>query len=99
MLQLEKSDVASSKQPPPASPINVIRQTPTIVISNPLVALGEFSFSFATVEEWDYRVECRDPDGPTNWLTVTNIMGDGATAFVTNTISTNTQKFFRVVAE
>jgi hypothetical protein len=79
--------------------INVIRLMPIIILSNPSVALGEFSFSFTAMEEWNYRVECRDPGGPTNWMTVTTLPGGGATVFVTNAISTNLQKFFRVVAE
>jgi len=83
----------------PVVQINVVRHEPMILLSHPLVSQSQFSFSFDTMEEWHYRVEFLDPGGTTNWLTVTNFEGSGSTAFVTNVLSTNLLRFFRVVAE
>lgn len=79
--------------------IIVNRAPPLIVLLHPLANAQEFTFSFATQPEWNYRVESLESFDAKNWIAVTTLFGDGSTAVITNALSTNGFKLFRVVAE
>jgi hypothetical protein len=79
--------------------ITVYPSPPVITLLNPAVAADSFTFSFMTEPEWSYFVQYADSLESLAWLTLTNITGDGTVFSVTDTISTNSQRVYRVIAE
>ncbi len=70
---------------------------PTIL--NPTFDGAGFSFSFSTETGYTYEGQFTTPlASSNNWLTFTNLTGDGSTVRVTNSTPTNTQRYYRVVA-
>lgn len=84
-------------------PVDIIvnRTTPVLVLSNSAVAVGAgaFTFDFPTLIEWNYRVESSDSLESANWLVVTNISGTGSNVSISTDSSTNSQRFYRVIAQ
>jgi probable HAF family extracellular repeat protein len=71
----------------------------TIAIIDPTFQGNTFSFSFATEAGRTYEAQFATPLSPTNnWLTFTNLSGNGLMVRVTDSTLTNTQRFYRVVA-
>jgi len=79
--------------------VQVLRTPPVITLSNPIAVEGNFIFSFSTQTDWSYRLECADSPDSVTWQVLTNIVGDGTFAYVTNNISSASRKFYRVIAE
>jgi probable HAF family extracellular repeat protein len=71
----------------------------SITISNAAFAAGTFSFSFGTQIGYTYAGQFTTPlSGTTNnWLTFTNLAGNGSVVSVTDPAATNDQRYYRVV--
>jgi hypothetical protein len=78
--------------------ITVNRASLALALVNPTATDGMFSFSFSTQPEWTFHVEFSDTLDSTNWMLVTNIVGDGSEIFIRE-FYTNQQKFYRVRAQ
>jgi probable HAF family extracellular repeat protein len=72
-----------------------------ITISNPTLTGATFSFSFGTQSGYSYAGQFTTPlSGTSNtWLTFTNLAGDGSTVRVTDSTATNSERYYRVVAQ
>jgi hypothetical protein len=53
-----------------------------------------FAFSFPTEQDWNYAVQFKDSLSWTNWVTLTNFIGNGANAAITDPPFSN--RFYRV---
>jgi hypothetical protein len=76
-------------QPPPP---------PVQITVNPTFQQGAFGFSFLTQTGFTYVVEFTTNLFPVNWLTLTNFIGDGSVAHVTDSAATNSGRYYRVGA-
>jgi hypothetical protein len=70
-----------------------------VTIINPMISESRFSFSFETEVNRTYAVQYTVSLAPTNWLTFTNLAGDGTTAHITDTSAGDSQRFYRVGAQ
>jgi probable HAF family extracellular repeat protein len=72
--------------------------TPVLIVA-PSFQANSFSFSFATQIGHTYSAQFATPLLPTNnWLTLTNVAGNGSVVRVIDTPLTNTQRSYRVLA-
>ncbi len=76
--------------PPPSPP-------QPVVITNVTVSDGYFQCSFPTQSNYTYAVQFIDSVRQTNWMMLTNVLGDGSIATVTD-VTTNAQRCYRVDA-
>jgi hypothetical protein len=67
-------------------------------IIGPWIAEGLFTFSFLTESNRTYTVSYTDSLSPTNWLLLTNFIGDGTIATIHDTLN-HTQRFYRVLTQ
>jgi probable HAF family extracellular repeat protein len=73
---------------------------PQVVISDAAFSANKFSFSFGTDSGHSYACQYTTvlPAG-NNWVTFTNLDGNGQVVRVTDPTPTNAQRFYRVVAQ
>jgi hypothetical protein len=71
---------------------------PVQITVNPIFQQGAFGFSFLTQTGFTYVVEFTTNLSPVNWLTLTNFIGDGSVAHVTDSTATNSGRYYRVGA-
>jgi hypothetical protein len=69
---------------------------PAPVIFAPVLDSNRFLFSFATVTGLTYVVEYKNQFTNRNWTPLQTNTGDGGTTTVTNVLSANPQRFFRL---
>ena len=70
-----------------------------IIISNAIFNESGFSFSFATQTGVQYQGQFSSPLAATNnWLTFTNVSGNGSTIRITDATASKAERFYRVVA-
>ena len=67
-----------------------------VYLTHPLSVGNDFVFSFVTQSNFSYAVQTADALPPTNWTTVMNFPGTGASVSVTNPIGNSGQKYYRV---
>ncbi len=83
-----------------SNPVQItLRTVPVITLGRPVVFAGTIVISFATASDWIYRLEYAEVPNATNWLTLTNFPGNGSIAYVTNNLSSVSNKFYRVIAQ
>lgn len=71
-----------------------------VTISDPSLSGSTFSFSFGTQVGYTYVGQFTTMLAPTNtWQTFTNLTGSGATVRVTDSTATDSQRYYRVVAQ
>ena len=70
----------------------------SVTIGNVTLKGGDLSFSFSTQTGHSYSVQSATTLDPSNWLTFTNIPGNGSTAQVTDSGLTNSSRYYRVAA-
>jgi probable HAF family extracellular repeat protein len=71
-----------------------------ITISDATFSAGTFSFSFGTETGYVYECQFTTPLSLSNaWVTFTNLTGDGSAARVTDPTPTDTQRYYRVIAQ
>jgi hypothetical protein len=70
-----------------------------VVILNPSLKDGTFSFSFKTQTGHVYSAQHTAVLNPSNWLTFTNFLGDGSGLYVTDSNLTNSRGFYRIIAQ
>ncbi len=85
----EVSLAAATLQGGPAMPLE-------IRLLNPSRDAENFSFSFTTEANRAYTVEFTPTLAPVNWQTLTNITGTGSPVLVTDPVTNNVQRFYRV---
>jgi probable HAF family extracellular repeat protein len=74
-------------------------QLPAFSLSNPAWHGHSFSFAFPSQVGYTYSGQYATPLDPTNnWVTFTNVSGNGSVLQVTDPYATNDQRFYRVVA-
>ena len=69
------------------------------VILSPKVNGNDFTFSFETISNMTYVIECRDSLNDASWQTLQSISGDGNPTTVTNSVPDALQRFFRLRVE
>jgi hypothetical protein len=67
-----------------------------VQIVSPAVSGGAFAFSFATVSNQSYTIQCKDDLAATNWLYFTNFPGTGSLMQVVSPLTNMPRRFFRV---
>jgi hypothetical protein len=72
----------------------VIDNPPRLI--SPAVLTNQFSFSFNTVAGVPYQIQSNDDLGTTNWMTVTNIIGNGFPNNLLIPAPGVAQRFFRI---
>ena len=65
---------------------------------NPKVSGGQFTFSFATEQNRNYKVQYTDNVVPANWQTLTDFVGSGGIVTITDP-ATNPHRFYRVLVQ
>jgi hypothetical protein len=74
--------------PPPAA----------ILLSDPAMFGAEYRFSFNSAASQSYNVQFTPSLAPTNWQTLTNLVGNGSSLSVTDHVGTVPQRFYRVLS-
>jgi hypothetical protein len=69
--------------------------TPPMLMS-PALNGNNFTFAFGTDSGRTYLVQYQDVLGDPTWQAFQTVLGDGTTKFITNSISSSAQRFFRV---
>jgi plastocyanin len=70
-----------------------------VTILGPKVNGGTFTFSFPTQVGYTYTAQFTASLNPVNWFTLTNLIGDGSVARVTDSSLTNSTRYYRVGAQ
>ena len=78
--------------------INASSPPSAVTILNPAFKTGIFSFSFGTQNGYMYEAQFSFALTPTNWMPLTNFLGDGSVVQVIDSQSTNSSRFYRVGA-
>ncbi len=80
--------------------ISVTNSPPSpVTLVNPQLGVGGFTFSFLTTTGQTYHVEFNSLLGTTNWQALTNFVGNGSTAIITDPDTGAMQRFYRVGAQ
>ena len=81
--------------------ITVAKAAPAAVtISNATFSAGTFSFSFGTQTGYSYAGQFTTPLSASNtWQTFTNLAGTGSGVRVTDSSATDSERYYRVVAQ
>jgi uncharacterized repeat protein (TIGR01451 family) len=69
---------------------------PRLVLQPPVLVAGQFRFSFATVPGYSYVAEYKQALTDGAWLPLQTLPGDGTVQTVTDTNTTEAQRFYRV---
>jgi hypothetical protein len=72
----------------------LVNATPLILV--PTLNGDDFTFTFETVLGKTYLIEFKDSVGDSSWQTLQSVPGDGISKTITNSISTTSQRFFRL---
>lgn len=80
--------------------VTVIPPAPLpVVITNATSTTSNFSFSFATQTGYTYEGQFTQPlYSSNNWLTFTSLVGNASVVRVTDSTSTNAERYYRVLA-
>ena len=78
------------------SAVSVVGPYP-IAANQAAVAGTNFGFSFSTATNFTYAVDYTDSLSPPNWQRLTNFTGTGIDAAISHDISTNRQRFYRLI--
>jgi hypothetical protein len=70
-----------------------------VTILNPALSAAGFGFSFATEAGRGYTVQFSDVLPGTDWQTLSNFTGNGSTAFILDPVTSEAQRFYRVLAQ
>jgi len=92
-------NLGATKTSPPVT-VTVTGNSPpsAVTILNPILKGGTFSFSFGTQSGYTYNAQFTLDLNPVSWLPLTNFIGDGSVAQVTDSDSTNSRRYYRVEA-
>lgn len=78
--------------------LTVSRPMP-VTLFRPRWVAGNFAFSFTNQVGAHYAVQFTASLSPTNWLTLTNLVGNGSTLDVTNRNPSSATRFYRVESQ
>jgi hypothetical protein len=70
-----------------------------VMLRNPMLSAGQFSFSFDTENNRAYAVQVTTSLGSGSWTTVTNVPGTGAAVTVSDASAASSRGFYRVEAQ
>jgi hypothetical protein len=70
-----------------------------VTILGPAITSGELHFTFQTQAGFNYTIQFSNSLNPINWLTLTNLTGDGSIANVADGNPGGSERFYRVKAE
>jgi len=78
-----------------------VRDLPTpITLLDPAFSGSTFSFSFGAQSGYNYAAQYTTPlSGTNNWITFTNLAGNGSTTRVTDSAAIDSERYYRVVAQ
>jgi hypothetical protein len=70
-----------------------------VTILNPALSAAGFALSFATEAGRGYTVQFSEGLPGTDWQTLSNFTGNGSTAFILDPVTSEAQRFYRVLAQ
>jgi Bacterial Ig domain len=82
-----------------AAALSTIVPPQAVMLENPSMSNGAFSFSFSTQTNRNYSVIYTDSLNPVAWQVLTNFIGDGETVIVTDVPTASSARYYGVLIQ